>query len=301
VSLATAMRSAPMPPQHVLGVQNELGEGILWDPRHQCLWWTDIPRCRLHRYDWSGGSVEVFETPERLASFGLVAGSDRLIAAFASGVALYSPHTGAIDWLARPPEAGAGVRFNDGRVDRAGRFWTGTMVEDGRDSADAHLYSIGAGAGLRRHLSGLRISNSLCTSPDGSLLYFADSPTRTIRAFALAEPAGDLGADRIFATTPQGSDPDGATVDREGCLWSAHWGGGCVTRYTPGGSVERVLRVPASQPSCACLAGPALDVLCVTSARADLDAGTLRDEPHAGDVFFYQVGVQGLPEAEFRP
>jgi len=294
------MAPVPETPWRVLGTQNQLGEGILWDARRQCLWWTDIPRRRLHRHDWNSSRVEVFETPERLASFGLVAGSGRIIAAFASGIALYSPESEAVDWLARPAEVRAGLRFNDGRVDRAGRFWTGTMVEDGRDGADAQLYSFAARTGLRRHVAGVRISNSLCTSPDGTRLYFADSPTRTIRAFDLSGPAGDLSAERVFAVTPEGSSPDGATVDSEGFLWSAHWGGGCVVRYAPDGRVDRILRLPTRQPSCACFAGPELDVLCVTSAREDLDAETLQTEPQAGNVFLYRVGVRGLPEAEYR-
>ena len=138
-------------------------------------------------------------------------------------------------------------------------------------------------------------------SPDGRQLYFADSPTRTIRVFELNEPEGTLGASRIFAQTPAGADPDGAAIDADGCLWSAHWGAGCVVRYTPQGRIDRTLRVPASQPTCVCFAGPDLDVLCVTTARTGLTEAALLGEHNAGDVFLYRVGVQGLPEAEYRP
>ena len=104
----------------------------------------------------------------------------------------------------------------------------------------------------------------------------------------------------LFRSTPEGSSPDGATVDVDGCIWTALWGAGCVVRYTPDGRLDRTLPVPVSQPTCVCFAGPNLDILCVTSAREGLDDARLHDEPHAGDVFLYRVGTQGLPESEYR-
>jgi sugar lactone lactonase YvrE len=287
-------------PLAILPVRNDLGEGILWDARRQLLWWTDIQRSRLYRHDWNSASTRILEMPERVGSFGLIAGSEQLIIAFESGFATYDPGQGSICWLARPDRPDPSVRFNDGRVDRQGRFWSGTMVEGDLTTVSGCLYSFDCVAGMRRHLQGVRISNSLCMSPDGQRLYFADSPTRTIRVFELNEPQGTLGESRVFAQTPPGADPDGATVDRDGCLWSAHWGAGCIVRYTLEGQVDRTLKVPASQPTCVCFAGPDLDVLCVTSARTGLNEASLQSEPHAGDVFLYRVGVKGLPEAEYR-
>jgi sugar lactone lactonase YvrE len=127
-------------------------------------------------------------------------------------------------------------------------------------------------------------------SPDGTRLYFADSPTRTIQVFEPREPEGVLGTPRLFAETPAGADPDGAAVDCDGC----------VVRCTPAGRIDRTIAVPASQATCVCFGGPDLDVLCVTSAREGLDAAQLRAEPHAGGVFLYRVGVQGLVEPEYQ-
>jgi sugar lactone lactonase YvrE len=193
-----------------------------------------------------------------------------------------------------------GLRFNDGRVDRAGRFWCGSMVESPSENVSGSLYSVDGSGAVRCHVRGVRISNSLCTSPDGKLLYFADSPTRTIWVYDLVEPEGTLAGRRIFAQTPEGSSPDGAAVDVDGCVWSAHWGGSCVVRYTPDGRVDRTLPVPTRQPSCVCFGGPDLDLLFVTTARENLDAATLRHEPYAGDVFVYRSGSQGHPEPEYR-
>jgi sugar lactone lactonase YvrE len=131
-------------------------------------------------------------------------------------------------------------------------------------------------------------------------MYFADSPTHLIQVFDILEPEGLLSAPRPFARTSAGAFPDGATVDADGCVWSAHWGAGCVVRYTPEGRVDRTISVPASQPSCVCFGGPQLDLLCITTARHGLDEACLNAEPNAGDVFLYRAGVQGLPESEYR-
>lgn len=290
-----------MKPLDILGTRNLVGEGILWDWRRRRLCWTDIHGCELYRYDWSDGSLEVLDAPDRIGSFGLIDGEDRLITAFADGIALYDPGTGTTEWLAQPVEVVPGIRFNDGRIDRRGRFWTGTMVENDTCAARGCLYSMDARNGLRCHVRDVRISNGLCTSPDGKQLYFADSPTRTIFVYDLSEPDGTLGTRRVFATTPAGTEPDGATVDADGCVWSAHWGGGCVVRYTPDGRIDCRIAIPASQPTCVCFADSKLDVLCVTSARQGLSESMLHAEPHAGAVFLYRTGgVQGLAEPEYR-
>jgi len=287
-------------PLGILPAHNVLGEGILWDSRRQLLWWTDIQSRRLYRHDWQLASTRILDMPERVGSFGLIAGSEKLITAFESGIAVYDPADGSVVWLARPDRPDPAVRFNDGRVDREGRFWSGTMVEGDLTSVSGCLYSFDRTTGIRRHLTGVRISNSLCMSPDGRLLYFADSPTRTIRVFELNEPQGTLGQSRVLAQTPPGADPDGATIDAEGYLWSAHWGAGRIVRYSPEGRIDRTLRVPASQPTCVCFGGPDLDVLCVTTARTGLSEAALKNEPNAGDVFMYRVGVKGIAEAEYR-
>ena len=297
------MNTSPstLAPVEILPVRNVLGEGVLWDSQRHVLWWTDIQSRRLYHHAWAGGATRILEAPERVGSFGLVAGSEQLITAFESGIALYEPYAGSIAWRARPEKLGPNVRFNDGRVDRRGRFWSGTMVEGDEGAASGCLYSVDPIGGTRCHLTGVRISNGLCMSPDGRHLYFADSPTRTIRVFELNEPEGTLGPSRIFAQTPEGASPDGAAVDVDGCVWSAHWGAGCVVRYTPEGRIDRTLRVPVSQPTCVCFGGPDLDVLCITTARLGLSDAALASEPNAGDVLLYRVGVGGLPESVYQP
>ncbi len=280
-------------------VQNTLGEGIQWDVGTQALWWTDIQERRLHRYDWATRSMQIFATPERVGSFGLIKGGSGVIAAFESGIALFDPGNGALKWLARPDADLPGVRLNDGRVDRQGRFWAGTMVESEPRSGRANLYSVdGSGRATRRE-NGITISNGICWSPDSTRFYFADSPLRTIHCYDFNSATGAIANRRLFARTPEGAHPDGANVDAEGFLWSAHWGAGRVVRYAPDGTVDRVVDVPASQPTCVAFGGPALDLLFVTSARDGLTEEELARQPSAGDVFVYKMGCIGLAEQHF--
>jgi len=252
----------------------------------------------LLRYDPATRALERFTLPERLGSFVFVAGGDQIIAAFESGFALYHPESGRIDWLARPKHGGPDIRFNDGRVDRQGRFWAGTMVERG-GVPGGKLYCLQADGGAEVHAAGIGISNSLCFSPDGRRLYFADTPARTIISFDLDPASGTISNRRVFAKTPEGAFPDGANVDAEGFVWSAHWGAGRVVRYTPSGEVSATIEVPASQPTCVTFGGEDLDLLYVTSAREGLHEAALQAQPNAGDVFVYKVAVPGLLDAPY--
>ncbi len=279
-------------------VRNILGEGPLWNVRDARLWWTDIQGRRLFRYDPVSRILDESATPGRLCPFAFLAGSTRLAAAFASGLALYDPASGAVDWLYRLEQGSVPVRFNDGRTDRQGRFWAGTMVEgDGRPLG--RLYCLDRNGRVTRQPDPVFISNAICTSPDGSRLYFADSPRRTIYIYDLDGISGVLSNRRLFAETPEGAFPDGASTDREGFVWNAHWGAGRIVRYAPDGSIDRMIEVPASQPSCIAFGGPEMNLLFVTSARDGLKGDMLLGQPDAGNLFVYRTDMTGLADADF--
>jgi len=281
----------------IIHVGNTLGEGVMWDDLQQLLWWTDIQERRLYRYDPNRGELKHYLLPQRLGSFGFVENSERLIAAFESGFALYDPPSGALEWVARPEHAGPNMRFNDGRVDRQGRFWAGSMTE-GEAEPRGRLYCL-TRSQARAHLSDIAIANSICFSADGRYLYFADTPQRAIRRYELDPCEGTLSNGHIFARTPEGSFPDGSNLDAQGHLWNAHWGGGRIVRYDPQGRVSGEIEVPVSQPTCITFGGPRLDLLFVTSARAGLTPAALAAQPHAGDVLVYSVSVCGLSDARY--
>ena len=285
----------------MVDVANELGEGVLWNEKTRSVWWTDIERSMLFEYDPVSEALQTWDTPHRVACFGFVDDDDRLIVAFDRGIAFYDPPTGATDWLVGPDALADGLRFNDGRVDPAGRLWVGTMVED-PDAAGASgaLYSVDPRFGLTEHLSGVTISNGLCWSPDGSVLYHADSPESTICAYRFDLALGTVSGRQVFARTARGVHPDGSTVDSEGGLWNAQWGGGQVVRYSTCGEKTLVIDLPVSQPTCVAHGGENLDLLFVTSARAGLSDRRLTDEPLAGGLFVYQTAFTGLPASRLR-
>lgn len=141
----------------------------------------------------------------------------------------------------------------------------------------------------------------MCFSPDSRYCYFADSPLRVIFRFDFDAATGELGRRSVFAETSGNAFPDGATVDCEGCVWSAHWGSGRVIRYAPDGRIDREVAIPTCQPSCVAFGGPSLEYLFVTSARQGLTAATLAGDPMAGHLFVLQTGSKGLPEPQYLP
>lgn len=286
-----------MTPDHVFGPPCTLGEGIQWHDGD--LWWTDIQGRQLHRLAVSSGRLETMDMPERLASFALSDEAGRLLCAFETGLAWFDVATLSLQWLVRPEQPGSGVRFNDGRADRRGRFWVGTMAEDPKRSGGrlGALHRLDARAALTVVAPGIGISNGLAWSPDGGTLYFADSTARTIWNFSVDVATGALSRRRIFAQTPEGAYPDGGAVDAEGCYWSAQWGASRVVRFRPDGSIDRIVETPVTQPSCVAFAGDDLRLLCITSARDGLSDQQIASEPLAGHVLAYRCDVGGLPEA----
>ncbi|MCY4338325.1 MAG: SMP-30/gluconolactonase/LRE family protein [Gammaproteobacteria bacterium] len=287
----------------IIKVGNILGEGVQWDDLTQTLWWTDIQARQLYRYRPANGALKQYPTPYRLCSFGFVARRSGLIAAFDRGIALYDPTLTDSKPLQCPPGLAAEVRFNDGKVDRQGRFWTGTMVEVGDPTLKpaGNLYSVDAEHRLRVHESGVGIANGLCWSPDAERMYFADSSRRTIYCYDFEPESGTIHNREVLAVTARGACPDGAETDCDGCLWSAHWGASKVVRYTPAGKTDTILELPVSQPTCITFGGADLDLLFVTSAREGLAEADLREQPEAGNVFVYRVGASGLPASRFIP
>lgn len=288
-------------PFRAIGCENTLGEGVVWDDRQNAVLWTDIEEKALYRSAFPFEDHERFDAPWRVGSFGLVEGrTDRLVVAFDAGFALFDYETGKAEVLDRPTLP-RGARFNDGRVDRAGVFWAGLMIEDEtlRAKAEGGLFRLADGDRAEQVIDRVKIPNSLCWSPDGATMYFADTPERVIWAF-------DFDGDgpskrRVFARTPEGAFPDGSTVDADGCLWNAQWDAGRVVRYAPDGRVDLVVEIPAPHTTCVAFGGPELSHLIVTSARAELDPRTLAAAPNSGSLFVFTTPFKGIAEARWSP
>jgi sugar lactone lactonase YvrE len=205
---------------------------------------------------------------------------------------------GPAERIAAVPEARPGLRFNDGKCDPAGRFWAGTMAYDQAEGAGA-LYRLDPDGLARMVIDEVTISNGLAWSLDGRTMYYIDTPTQRVDAFPCDPVTGAVGDRRSeIHIPPEAGAPDGMTIDAEGGLWIALWGGSAVHRYLDG-RLEQVIELPVSQPTSCCFGGESMDELYVTSARQGLSAGRLRAETLAGALFRIRPGVRGLAPAVF--
>jgi len=287
---------------HTLTVGNQLGEGVQWHAESKCLWWTDIQSACIYRYEMKTQGIAKYVMPERVGCFSFIENEDRILVGFASGFAFYDLKNDEVEWLAQPELAIKGNRLNDGRTDRQGRFWAGSIVEQRQhEKQSAALYCLDSVKQCRKAIGDLEVSNGLCWSPDGLTMYHADSPRQTIYQYDFEPLSGIPNNKRVFAQTSQNSFPDGACVDKLGYLWSAQWGGAKVVRYSPQGKVVLEINIPTIQPSCVAFAGENLDLLVVTSAKQDLTAEQLSTDTQAGHVFIYQLSaISGLEECKVR-
>ena len=283
----------------VVEARNELGEGVLWSPADNEVQWTDIFGRRFWAYRPSDGASRSVALPDRLACFAPLGGA-RLLAGFAGGLEVFDLESGARQPVAAVEPDCPATRVNDGKLDRQGRLVFGTMDEDPKGARPiGQLYAYEGGASPRVLAPDVRIANSIAFSPDGRRMYFADTPTKIIRAYDYDLDSGALSGERAFAALRGPGCPDGSTVDSDGCLWNAEWGGGRVVRYTPHGRIDRIVELPCAQVTCCAFGGDKLERLFVTTARTGLDSAALAREPRAGALFAVDPGVRGLADTAF--
>ena len=276
-----------------------LGEGATWCSRTSRFYWTDIEGARLWRYDPRSQERQSWQMPERLATFALCADPHYLLLGLATHLAFFDLATGECRPIA-DVEAGMNTRLNDGRCDRQGRFVFGTKDEAAVPQPVGGFYRLNLDLSLERlPLPAPAISNSIGFSPDGATMYFCDSPTREIMACDYAVDGSVSNVRRFVRLADPDGEPDGSTVDADGGLWNAQWGGSRVVRYGANGVETERVSVPTHQPSCVALGGPSLRTLYVTTARVGLDAPTLAAERAAGGVFVATSTHGGLPEPLF--
>jgi sugar lactone lactonase YvrE len=277
--------------QCVLDAGAELGEGTFWDSIEQVLWWVDIWGRVIHRFDPATGSDDSFATPSDIGSLAPRT-KGGLVVAMAEGFHFFDPATGRFTPIVAPEDDKPHIRFNDGKTDRQGRFWSGTMFEaPGLEFQPVGtLYRLDTDLRCTAMLAGIGCSNGLAFSPDSRTMYFADSPARTAWAFDFDPATGGIANRRVFIDfRDTGGVPDGATVDAEGCYWITLPETGKVCRYDPDGKLMRTILLPTSIPTCCEFGGPSLDILYVTSARLRKLTDRL-----AGALFAIEAGVRGL-------
>ena len=279
-----------------------VGECPVWNVAEQAWYWVDIIARQVWRWDPAIGALAHWTSTEMVACIAPRADGG-LIAGMESGLfALQTQASGQLDqqWLARPQALAAGMRFNDGRCDRLGRFWSGTMVLDmALARAEGGLYRYSADGVLAGpFVSNLIVQNGLAFSPDGRTMYLSDSHplVQQVWAFDYDTDSGVPSRQRLFIDMMRHPGrPDGAAVDVDGCYWICGNDAGCILRFTPEGRLDRRIDLPMAKPSMCSFGGPNLDTLLVTS----IGAGQPEGDGWAGATVLLRPGVQGIADTPF--
>lgn len=279
--------------EHLLAIQNTLGEGPLWSVEEQRLYWVDIDERCFYRLDPAARTYERYEVGTKIGALALNKAGGFVLAA-AAGLGLWRIGDNQITYLEDTIAYKPRNRFNDGAVDRAGRFWAGTASDEPVNA----LYRLDSDRTIHLMENHIYTSNGIGWSPDNRIMYYSDSGgPGVVYAYDFDLESGSISNRRVFLP-PTGTDAvaDGLTVDSEGCVWVAYWNGWKVARYDPQGNLMRAIRMPVQRPTSCNFGGPDLNELYVTSASTGLSAAEKQQQPMAGDLFRIHTDVTGIPE-----
>jgi sugar lactone lactonase YvrE len=274
-------------------MRDRLGEGPIWVPDRERLFWVDIEAPALNWLDLASGETGTRLFPEPLGWIIPRAGRRDFIVGLKSGFAAFDLEAGRLTPIGDPEPGHPDNRLNDAKVDVAGRIWAGSMHQ-AETAVSGSLHRLDPDLTWQRMDGDYGVANGPTFSLDGRIIYHSDSAARTVYAFDLAQD-GTLTGKRAFLRFPDDWGwPDGMTTDSEGCLWIAHWGGGRLSRVDPEGRLMRAVPLPAPNITSCAFAGAGLDRLFVTSAARGAE-----QVPEAGSLFELDVGVTGLPPRAF--
>lgn len=276
-----------------------LGEGALWHPSEKKLYWINIEGRQLHIFDPQTKHNKTFDLPERIGTVVPVKNGGVLIA-LQNGIHFMNPHTGEITFITNPLTDKA-IRFNDGKCDPAGRFWVGSMHLK-QITGLASLYRMDTDKSVHKMLDNVTISNGIVWSADKTKMYYIDSPLNTVEVFDYDNASGSIGNRKVAVKIPDGiGGPDGMTIDAEGKLWVALWGGHAVGRFDPHtGELLQKVEVPAPNITSCAFGGDGFDTLFITTATQDMSEADLKKYPLSGGVFSAKPGVKGVPAAFYE-
>ena len=283
----------------VVSSSNLIGESPVWSVAQQALYWVDVEGKLVQRIDPATGDVERWTMPEVTSCIGLRQRGG-LVAGTRTGFIFLDTTTGAVTPITHPEADMPGNRFNDGKVDRAGRFWAGTKNIANSSETTGSVYRLDPNLEAHRIDRGISCVNGIAWAPDNRTMYLCDTWLRCIYAYDFEPAAGVARNRRLFVQlAPEDGYPDGLTVDADGFLWNAHYDGWRITRYAPDGRIDRIVRMPVQQVTSVMFGGANLRTLFVTSAKLRLAPEARASQPLAGHVFAFEPGVKGLPEPMF--
>lgn len=277
-----------------IGPACRLGEGPLWHPTRERLFWVDILNHKMFSANAFGGQSREWNFGEPVSELGWV-DRETLMVATASGFQKFDLKSSSWETIAALEADNPVTRTNDGRVGPDGSFWVGTMGQKFEERVGSYYrYKNGE---VTKLFGDVTVPNATCFSPDGKTAYFTDTRKRVIWRWALNEDGDPQGEPQEHINLrEEGWFPDGAVCDSEGYLWNAHWGAWQIGRYAPDGSLDRIIKLPVSQPTCPAFGGDGLKTLYITSAKGGLSEEQLLKEPDAGKIIVLDVGISGLPE-----
>ncbi len=283
----------------LLNTRALVGEGPLWDEKNQLLYWVDILSSQLYAYDPATGENQSWDVGQHVGTV-VLRQSGGVMLAVRDGFASFDLSNGNLTLLADPEADQPGNRFNDGKCDPAGRFWAGTMAYED-PSTQGSLYRLDTDLSVHKMLGNIGISNGIVWNLDQSTMYFIDSMAYTVRAFDYDNSTGAIANERVVIQVDSAMGlPDGMSIDAEGMLWVAHFGGSSVRRWDPGsGQLLSQIDLPTAQITACAFGGPNFDQLYITSAANGYGESDFAREPQAGALFLAQPGVQGLPTFAF--
>ena len=280
-------------PRNVWPLAAELGEGPVWVERDRALWFVDIKKQQIHRYDPASGARRSWDAPEQVG-FILPAERGGFVAGLQSGLYHFDDNSGAFDLIVKVDEDSPANRLNDGTVDPKGRIWFGTMDNQERDRSGA-FYCFANGKLTRTAIGNIAITNGPAVSPDGRILYVVDTLRGTIDAVDIDDD-GTLGERRSYVRIdPSEGHPDGPTIDAEGCVWISLYAGWEARRYSPTGELIERVRFPVANITKIAFGGDDLRTVYATTARQLLSRENIARQPEIGDLFEFTAEVPGVP------
>ena len=293
--LSCKTKQQTMQAELVLDAKAKLGEGAIWHPDEKRFYWIDIEGKVFHVFNPASGEDAEHPLPERVGTVVPVKAGGVLLA-MQNGIHKFDFGTGSLQLITHPEIDKPGNRFNDGKCDPAGRLWVGTMSTTNEKNAGA-LYCLDTDKTIDKKKDKVGISNGIAWSPEGTTMYYIDTPTGKVEAFDFDVKTGEISNPRyVIEVAKELGHPDGSTMDSEGMLWIALWGGSCVTRWNPEtGKLLQKIDVPARNVTSCAFGGENLEILYITTARIGTDDEDLKKFPNAGGVFAVKPGVKGLP------
>lgn len=277
-----------------------LGESPFWHDKRKSFFWVDIEKGKLFEYHLATGQTGIKSFPHRLTLV-LEGRKNHLILALDRKIASFDLETEELNWLAEVEPDLPLNRFNDGKCDAYGRLWIGTLSTE-FTTGSASLYRIAKNLKPELQLDQLTISNGLAWTEDNRTMYFIDTPSREIKAYDYDLDTGNIIFKKVAVTIPEELGlPDGLSIDKEGMLWVAHYGGSGVYRWDPDtGELLEKIEVPAPHVTSCCFGGENLDTLLVTTAQENLSDNQLKNFPLSGNVFLVKTETKGFTPHPFQ-